>query len=230
MAVSEPLCCGGLDWNLAGLEDPLPRMFSPHWQSQLAQIFKEELESQTGKTLEQMMADPAHWAQCLMEGLSDPDLELSNPVQIFCLYHVKRWLRDKPLERVISQLNVDRGMLIAAVSASAPPRWPQTRDDPEVDTSVIAVGRELWDIMAPFTDEDDPHRFVVVDWQQPYTVAVVRTVLGLSRGWRGYPGLPGQKPATSDAEETVSIVPTDGLSVEGRLRNRMARNVENIPT
>ena len=99
-------------------------------------------------------------------------------------------------------------MLVSAVSASAAPRWPQTRDDPEVDTSVIAVGKELWDIISPFTDPDDPHRFVVVDWQDPYTVAVVRIVLGLSRGWRGYPGLPDQGGPTPDANGKPCLMQT----------------------
>lgn len=210
MAVSEPLQSEDLNWNHASLEDPLPRMFSPHWQSQLAQVFKSELEAQTGKTLEQMIADPVNWARCLVQGLSDPDLELSNPLHIFCLYYVKRWLREKPLERIISQLTVDRAMLISAVNASAPPRWPQTRDDPEIDASVIAVGKELWDIIAPFTDANDPHRFVMVDWKEPYTVAVVRTVLGLSRGWRGYPGLPGRGESARDSREPACLVPAGG--------------------
>ena len=219
IAVSEPLESEGLNWNHASLEDPLPRMFSPHWQSQLAQIFRSELEAQTGRTLEQMIADPGNWARCLVEGLSDPDLELSNPLHIFCLYYVKRWLREKPLERVISQLTVDRTMLISAVSASAPPRWPQTRYDPEIDASVIAVGKELWDIIAPFTDANDPHRFVMVDWKEPYTVAVVRTVLGLSRGWRGYPGLPGQRQSTGDSAEAAPLILADGPVIDGRLRS-----------
>jgi hypothetical protein len=204
MAASEPLRCGGLEWNQAGLEDPLPRMFSLHWQSQLATAFRNDLERQTGKTLEQMIADPANWARCLVESLSDSDLEQSNPLSVFCLSYVKRWLQAKPLERVLSQLTIDRGRLVSAVSASAPPRWPQTRDDPEIDASVIAVGRELWDVIAPFMDPDDPHRFVVMDWREPYTVAVVRTVQGLARGWRGYPGLPGQNESTQRAEDVAS--------------------------
>lgn len=230
MSASGSLDAGGLNWNQAALEDPLPKMFSPHWQSQLAAIFRKELESQTGKTLDELMADPANWARCLLEGLSDPNLELSNPLHIFCLYYVKRWLREKPLERVISQLTVDRGMLISAVRASAPPRWPQTRDDPEIDTSVIAVGRELWDMIAPFTDADDPHRFALIDWQQPYTVAVVRTVQGLSRGWQGYPGLPGRSRSTDDSEETPSLAPTSNLPADARLHNVPVRDAQGIPT
>jgi len=192
VAASEPVHCAGLDWNQAGLDDPLPRMFSPHWQSQLAQAFRSDLERQTGKTLEQTIADPANWARSVVESLSETDSVPSNPLYVFCLSYVRRWLEGKPLERILSQLTIERGRLVSAVSASASPRWPQTRDDPEIDASVIAVGKELWDIIAPFMDPDEPHRFVVVDWREPYAVAVVRTVQGLSRGWRGYPGLPGQ--------------------------------------
>ncbi len=197
---------GGLEWNRAGLEDPLPRMFSPDWRNQLACMFKAELESQTGKTLRQMVADPANWARCLIEGLSDPNLELSNPLHVFCLYHVKRWLREKPLERVLSQLTVDRERLLLAVNASVSPRWPQTRDDPEVDASVIGVGKELWEMLSPFAKPDDPHRFIQVDWQEPYTVAVVRTVQGLSRGWRGYPGVPGRKGPSGNEKEVARTI------------------------
>jgi hypothetical protein len=206
VAASEPLHCAGLDWNQAGLDDPLPRMFSPHWHSQLAQAFRSDLERQTGKTLEQLIADPANWARSLVEGLSETDSVPSNPLYVFCLSYVRRWLEDKPLERIISQLTIERGRLVSAVSASAPPRWPQTRDDPEIDASVIAVGKELWDVIAPFMDPDEPHRFVVVDWREPYTVAVVRTVQGLSRGWRGYPGLPGQSELMRRGDEPARLL------------------------
>lgn len=208
LVVAEPSQLNRLEWNEANLEDLLPRMFSPHWQNQLAQIFKKELESQTGKSLGQMVNDPANWARCLMDGLSDPDMEMNSPLHVFCLCHVKRWLQEKPLEQLLAQLKTDRGMLVSTVSASVAPRWPQTREDPEVDTSVIAVGKELWDIIAPFTDPDDPHHFVVVDWQDPYTVAVVRVVLGLSRGWRGYPGLQGQGGPAHDTEDKAPLIQT----------------------
>lgn len=196
---------GGLEWNQAGLEDPLPRMFSPDWRNQLARTFKAELEDQTGKTLAQMVADPGRWARCLVEGLSDPELELSNPLHIFCLYHVKRWLQEKPLERILSQLAIDRERLLLAVNTCVSPRWPQTRDDPEVDASIIGVGKELWGILSPFAKPDDPHRFIQVNWQEPYTVAVVRTVQGLSRGWRGYPGVPGRRKPNGNGEEIACV-------------------------
>ena len=208
LAVSESSQSSRLQWNEANLEDLLPRIFSPQWQSQLAQIFKKELEAETGKSLAQMLTDPENWSRCLVEGLSDPGMEMNSPLHVFCVSYVKRWLQEKPLEHLLSQLRVDRGILISAVSASAPPRWPQTRDDPEVDTSVIAVGKELWGIISPFTDPDDPHRFVVMDWQDPYTVAVVRIVLGLSRGWRGYPGLRDQGGQTPDANGKPCLMQT----------------------
>lgn len=200
MAVPASEEAGGLEWNQVGLEDPLPRMFSPDWRNQLARMFKADLESQTGKTLPQMVADSVNWARCLVEGFYDAQLELSNPLHGFCLYHVKRWLQEKPLERVLSQLAVDRERLLLAVNASVAPRWPQTRDDPEVDASIIGVGKELWGILSPFAKTDDPHRFIQIDWQEPYTVAVVRTVQGLSRGWQGYPGVPGRKKQNGNGE------------------------------
>ncbi len=205
MVIPTPEEAGGLDWNQTGLEDPLPRMFSPDWRNQLAHTFKAELESQTGKSFAQMAADPGAWARCLIEGLSDSELELSNPLHIFCLYHVKRWLQEKPLEKVLSQLAVDRERLLLAVNTSVSPRWPQTRDDPEVDASIIGVGKELWGILSPFAKTDDPHRFIQVDWQEPYTVAVVRTVQGLSRGWRGYPGVPGRKRPSGNGQEAACV-------------------------
>ncbi len=55
------------------------------------------------------------------------------------------------------------------------------------------MGKELWNIMTQFSDPDDPHRFAVVDWQDRHTVAVIRIVQGLARGWRGFPALPSQR-------------------------------------
>jgi hypothetical protein len=206
MAVPTSEEAGSLEWNQAGLEDPLPRMFSPDWRNQLARTFRSDLESQTGKTLTQLVADPANWARCLIEAFRDSKLELSNPVHIFCLHHVKQWLQEKPLERVLSQLAVDRERLLLAVNTSVAPRWPQTRDDPEVDSSIIGVGKELWGILSPFAKTDDPHRFIQIDWQEPYTVAVVRTVQGLSRGWRGYPGVPGRKKPSGNGDGLGGVV------------------------
>jgi len=189
LAAPEPARPGSLSWNEVSLEDPLPKMFGSRWRSQLAEVFKRELAS-SERSLAKMSSEAGIWAERLLAVWSDANGEPVDPLHLFCLCPVQRWLEDKPLEHLIGQLDLNPQMLVSAVIANVPPRWPQTRDDPEVDSSVIAVGKELWDIIAPFVDPSDSHRFALVDWQDPRTVAVVRIVQGLTSGWRGYPGLP----------------------------------------
>jgi len=105
----------------------------------------------------------------------------------------------------------------------APAHWPTPRADPDLCASVVAVGRPLWEVVAPRTVEEGgtdsngegrPGRssglvslaaccpgaaIVPLNWDsQEDKVVVLRLVQGLPQGWRGFPGLPGQPHANRD--------------------------------
>ncbi|RPJ37031.1 MAG: hypothetical protein EHM35_07100 [Planctomycetaceae bacterium] len=205
LAVPETSPSSDLDWNETNLDDLLPKMFTAQWRRQLAEAFRKNQEMRSGKSLKQMVDDPEAWTRCLMEGFSASGFDLTNPLEAFWRYHVERWLEEEPLEHLISQLGLDSRTVVSAIVASVPPRWPQTRGDCDVDTSAIAVGKELWNIMTQFSDPDDPHRFAVIDWQDRHTVAVIRIVQGLSRGWRGFPALPSQRGLAHSGNEQANL-------------------------
>lgn len=207
LSVPEPPRSGDLNWCRTSLEDLLPKMFTSQWRRQLAEAFKMDLEIRSENSLRQMADDPGVWVRYLMEGLSNPGLDVANPSEAFWRYYVTRWLEEKPLDHLVSRLTLDRQSLVSAIVANVPPRWPQTREDCDVDASAIAVGKELWDLIMPFAESEDSHQFAAVDWQDRHTVAVVRIVQGLSRGWRNYPALPGQLASANGGNGEMDAVP-----------------------
>jgi len=180
------------EWRDSSLQTSILDMFSPQWANHLADAFRRDLQAGPEKSLVDMAGKPAHWVDYVLRGLSDPEIELSDPLFVFALQQVKHWLKDKSWRQIISHVNPDPPKIHDAIAAAVPPRWPQTRNDPEVDTSVIAVGKELWELIAPFVDQDSSHWLQRVEWQDPNTMTVTRIVQGLSGGWRGHDGLPGQ--------------------------------------
>lgn len=168
-------------------------MFSPQWANRLAEAFEHDLQTGSEKSLAEMAKQPALWAECVIQGLLDLQIEVRDPLYLFALHQVKRWLGGKSWEQIIAYVNPEPSKIVdAGIAAAVPPHWPQTRMEPEVDMSLITVGNELWTLIAPFVDKDSACRFEKVEWQEPHTMTVTRIVQGLSGGWRSYEGLPGQ--------------------------------------
>jgi hypothetical protein len=202
------------EWRDSSLETSILDMFSPQWASYLADAFAQELQAGPSKSLVHMAGKPAHWVDYVVRGLSDPDVELSDPLFVFAQHHVKHWLKDKSWGQIIRHVNPDPPKIHDAIAAAVPPRWPQTRNDPEVDTSVIAVGKELWELIAPFVDQNSAHWFQRVEWQDPNSMTVTRIVQGLSGGWRGHDGLPGQAGAGQVGTSTEDQTPAEASENE----------------
>jgi len=180
------------EWQDASLETSILDMFSPQWATHLADEFRCDLQSEQEESLVDLANKPAHWVAYVMKGLWDSEVELSNPLFEFSLDQVKHWLKDKSWMEIIAQVDPNPLKIQAAITAAVPPRWPQPRVGPEVDTCMIAVGKDLWELVAPFVSQSAAHRFERVEWQDPNTMTVTRIVQGLTGGWRGYDGLPGQ--------------------------------------
>jgi hypothetical protein len=93
-------------------------------------------------------------------------------------------------------------------SRLACPHWPATRVDPDMSASLVAVGKPLWDVLAPRAPAGAG--VVPLDWDSDTGVVLaLRVVQGLRQGWRGFPGLPGQSP------EHLPSAPARPASVEG---------------
>ncbi len=62
-----------------------------------------------------------------------------------------------------------------------------------MSASAIAVAKPLWDVLSPLAQAAGTVPLVPLDWDiRSDAIVVVRIVQGLSEGWRGFPGLPGQ--------------------------------------
>ncbi|TET42517.1 MAG: hypothetical protein E3J66_03485 [Dehalococcoidia bacterium] len=195
LTAPEPVRSDYLEWPESKSEGSILEAFVDQWHKRLADIFRRE------KSLKEMAKNPQNWAECVVAELANHTVGLADPRYLFALHEVKRWLDGMTWQQLIAELHPDPQWFDFFVARSVPPRWPPTRNDPEVDTSVITVGRALWEIVAPLADPNSSHHLKMVDWQDPYTLLVVRAVQGLENGWRGYPGLPGQRPVTNKEEK-----------------------------
>jgi hypothetical protein len=97
------------------------------------------------------------------------------------------------LTELLSFLDLDLARFGSLVGRLASAHWPSPRFDPDMNASVIAVGKTLWDAVAPLAQMRGAPAVVLLDWDSDADrIVVLRAVQGLAQGWRGFPGLPGQ--------------------------------------
>jgi hypothetical protein len=150
---------------------------------------------------------------------------------LFALQAVKAWLESHTLPELLSFLQIDPARFGSFLGRLAPAHWPVPRVDPDRNTTVIAVSRPLWDLIAPpgaqglepdarwpRSVQSPTHvpqvsslsprvSFVLLDWDsRGDKIVVLRTVQGLSQGWRGFPGMPGQVGAVKAAARVGDAV------------------------
>jgi hypothetical protein len=186
------------------------------WEGQLAQTFRRAVEARSGKSLKMLALQPALWAECIMSQLQDshpdppgsqsgarpdpPAARLASPARsrnelssLFALQAVKAWLDSHTLTELLSFLNIDLTRFGSLVSRLACVHWPAPRADPEASVTVIAVGKALWDAVAPLTKMPGMPALVLQDCDlREESIVILRVVQGLAQGWRGFPGMPGQ--------------------------------------
>ena len=106
------------------------------------------------------------------------------------------------------------------VTRSISPRWPPTRDTgmARAEATVIAVSRDLWDIVAPLAEAGDGKYIILrVDWQKPQSLVVIRIVQGLAGGWlnfdppptKGTPTKPSATPRHESPREPAGEPPIE---------------------
>ncbi len=163
------------------------------WESQLTQAFRQAVEARSGKTLKTLALQPSLWAECITAQLQDPQNSRSELTALFALRAVSAWIESHTIGELLSGLNIDLARLGGLVGRLAAPRWPAPRVDPDNSANVIAVGKSLWGVVAPLGKIRGVPPIVPLDWEgQDDKIVVLRVVQGLSQGWRGFPGLPGQ--------------------------------------
>ncbi len=166
---------------------------APDWEDQLAKAFRLALETRSGKSLIALAQQPVLWAECVTKELQDPRVTCSDLTALFALQAVKAWVESHTLAELLGfvQVDVERfGRLTARLAA---PHWPAPRVEPEMSACAIAVAKPLWDVLSMQTQATGTVPVVPLDWDlRSDAIVIVRVVQGLSQGWRGFPGLPGQ--------------------------------------
>lgn len=186
------------------------------WEGQLAQAFRQAVEAKSGRSLQSLALQPALWAECIARQLQDPHEGGGELTCLFALQAVKAWIESHTWAELLSFLNLDPARFGRLAGRLACVHWPTPRVDPDMNTSVIAVGKPLWDALVPKEGKkvaaeegrtealnflrSSPLPFspssvalVLLDWDlRDDKIVVLHGVQGLTQGWRGFPGMPGQ--------------------------------------
>jgi hypothetical protein len=121
-------------------------------------------------------------------------------------------LSDAELEKLLADPKnlffLDLTRLGSRLGRLACVHWPTPRVDPDTNTCVIAVSKALWEALTPLTKPPGTPALVLLDWDSSEDkIVVLRTVQGLTQGWRGYPGLPGQRHGESPKPDLSTLHP-----------------------
>lgn len=163
------------------------------WDQQLAEVVRREFKTRSDKTLWALALQPVLWTECVTKELLDPRAKCPDLTSLFALQPVRAWIESQGLPGLLSHLNVDFDRFRRLTGRLACPHWPATRVDPDMSASLVAVGKPLWDVLAPRAPSGAA--VVPLDWDSDAGVVLaLRVVQGLRQGWRGFPGMPGQSP------------------------------------
>jgi hypothetical protein len=163
------------------------------WEEQLAGAFRLALEARSGKSLLALALQPVLWIECITKEFQDPHAMSHDLPCLFTRQAVKAWIESHTLAELLAMVKVDAERFGRMSVRLASPHWPTPRTEPELSAGVIAVARPLWDLLAPVTQAAGPAPIVPLDWDlRSDEIVVVRIVQGLTDGWRGFPGMPGQ--------------------------------------
>lgn len=128
--------------------------------------------------------DPHAWADCIADALMSADPELPDPARLFALCQVRRWTEGRTVESFLDELPLDPQRFADFVDQVCSPHWPRTRQQSEVDQSIIVVGDELWERIERLVGTNPRHILLHGRWADPRSVVIVRIVQGLRKGWR----------------------------------------------
>jgi len=166
------------------------------WEEQLAKAFRLALEKRSGKSLAALALQPGLWTECVAKELQNPRARCYDLTSLLALQAVNAWIESHTLGELLNLVQVDFDRFGRLTARTACPHWPTSRAEPEMSASVIAVARPLWEVLEPLAEAADSTPIVPLDWDvRSDAVVVLRVVQGLSEGWRGFPGMPGQPQA-----------------------------------
>ncbi|MBM4026591.1 MAG: hypothetical protein FJ280_14500 [Planctomycetes bacterium] len=172
--------------------DTLLDYLAADWEGQLVRAFRQTIEARSGKSLKALALQPALWADCIITQLQDPQGGGTELASVFALQAVKAWLESHTPAELLSFLNIDLMRLNGLLGRLASVHWPAPRVDPDVTVTVVAMGKSVWEMAAPLAKIHGAP-VILRDWDaHDDRIVVLRSVQGLTQGWRGFPGLPGQ--------------------------------------
>ena len=183
------------------------------WEGQLAQAFRQAVEAKSGRSLKSLALQPALWAECITRQLRDPQEGGGELTSLFALQAVKAWIESHTWTELLSFLDHRPRALRPPGGAAClrplahPPR--RSRHECERDRRrQAAVGRagharEEQDVEGrsrslrssplPLFPSSSGVALVLLDWDmRDDKIVVLHGVQGLTQGWRGFPGMPGQ--------------------------------------
>lgn len=159
------------------------------WRKQLADHFHDDRRQQGLPGFAEEARRGETWADCLVRELRKPTGGLRRPAFLFALNVAREWLGSRPWAQVLKGLRPDPQSLDFLVTQCVAPHWPNPRGEPATDASVIAIGTDLWDLVAPLAHAARNHRLEPVAGYGQEMLTVVRIVQGLQHGWYNWRSL-----------------------------------------
>jgi hypothetical protein len=164
------------------------------WDGQLAEAVRHELKVRSDKTLKALARQPVLWTDCVTKEFQDPRTGCPDLPSLFALQAVNAWIESHTLAELLSLLTIDVPRFERLTGRLAAPHWPAPRAEPDVNASILVVSKPLWEVLAPLVQVGGTPPLVPLDWDpQGDTILALRAVQGLAQGWRGFPGMPGQR-------------------------------------
>jgi hypothetical protein len=137
------------------------------WDGRLADMFRTWVRDTYGHTILELARSSQLWADYLVAEIDKPTIGLSDPALLFARVTVERWYAHWRFSDLLAHLKPDPQRFELFLTHVCAPRWPPTRNPPQVDASVIAVGEKMWEIIAPLGNTRGSHRILRVDWPDP---------------------------------------------------------------
>lgn len=176
-------------------------LLATDWDRQLAKAFRKALKTRSHQSLHDLGFEPKAWASCVVGQLENPGTPGSDLAVVFASQVVRAWMDSLTPKELISCLDMDANRFSHLVARIVSANWPATRVEPDMSVGVVAMDKILWEALAPSIQAEGACAVIPIGENGSGDgISVLRFVQGLSQGWRGFPALPGQQGASSQAD------------------------------
>jgi hypothetical protein len=174
-----------LEWPEKANPGSIFEAFVKDWDSQVLSLYFKDLSEQN-ESFQSRIHNPDLWAKYIISDIKNNQTNLSSLEYIFVRYSLNEWLQKQSVDHILNQISIDEQWFNTFVTKDACCHWPKTRNEPEVDVSVVAVSQDFWEKLSYLNNSlQFPNQIIKIDWPDPKSIIIFRIVQGLRNGWLG---------------------------------------------